>query len=208
MAELNIGELLKELREKAGLSQRKLALLAGVDRTHISHIEAGRAGSISLRTARALAKPLNVTPDIFLKDDRESHKETPEEILDRLRLATPIAIPVYPWEAFPFHAGEGIEPVEYVYRARPKMAGKNVEAYIVRGDCMKPQINDDDIIVVDKDRAIDNGDIIACLVDNHFHVLKVRKVADELWLENNHGKFKFEQTIEAAPVIEVIRRLK
>jgi hypothetical protein len=33
-------------------------------------------------------------------------------------------------------------------------------------------------------------------------------VADELWLENNQGKYKFERCQEIAPVIEVIKRLK
>jgi len=88
------------------------------------------------------------------------------------------------------------------------MASRNIEAYVVHGDCMKPQINDGDIIVIDKDKPIDNGDIVACLIDNTFHVLRVRKVADELWLEDNHDKFRFEHSVDVASVIEVIRRLK
>jgi hypothetical protein len=104
--------------------------------------------------------------------------------------------------------GDGVEPIEYIYRARPKIASKNIQAYVVHGDCLSPKINDKDVIIIDKDGVIDNGDIVACVLDNQFHLLRVCKVADELWLENNHGKFKFEQCQDAAPVIECIRRLK
>ncbi|MBY9021812.1 MAG: hypothetical protein KGD67_12210, partial [Candidatus Lokiarchaeota archaeon] len=96
--------------------------------------------------------------------DISPHPETPEEILDKLKLATPQSIPVYPWEAFPFHAGLGYEPTEYIYRARPKMASKNIEAYIVHGKCLEPKVTDGDIIIVDREGTIDNGDIVACLM--------------------------------------------
>jgi len=39
-----IGEIIKELREQKGLSQRRLSLLSGVDRGYINQIEAGKAG--------------------------------------------------------------------------------------------------------------------------------------------------------------------
>lgn len=88
------------------------------------------------------------------------------------------------------------------------MTSKNIEAYIVHGNCLESKIGDGDVIIVDGDGVIDNGDIVACLLDNEFHVLRVRKVANELWLENNYEKYKFEQCHDAAPVIECIKRLK
>ncbi len=205
MVEERVGDKLRRIRLAKGLSQRQLAKVSGIDREYICQLEANKTKSITLRTAEALAKGLAVDPGMFFAGER---KETTEDILDRLRLATPQSIPVYPWEAFPFHAGDGVEPVEYVYRARPKITSKNIEAYVMHGDCLEPKLNDGDVIVIDRDKAIDNGDIVACIVDNKFHVLKVRKVADELWLENNHGKFKYEQCTHAAPVIECIRRFK
>ena len=41
-----------------------------------------------------------------------------------------------------------------------------------------------------------------------YTIARLRKVADELYLENNQGRFKFEESEVAASVIEVIRRLK
>lgn len=214
---MGLAEKLKELRTQRQWTQLEVANRTGLDRRYISYLEQPRhTGRPSADAFLKLARAFNIKPAElyqaagYIKEaiSIQPRPETAEEILDRLKLAIPQCIPVYPWEAFPFHAGDSIEPIEYVYRTRPKLASNNIEAYIVHGDCLEPKINDGDVIIVDRDGAIDNGDIIACLLDNEFHVLRVRKVAGELWLENNYQKYKFEQCREAAPVIEYIRRLK
>ncbi|GAI92552.1 unnamed protein product, partial [marine sediment metagenome] len=133
-------------------------------------------------------------------------KETSEDILERLRLVHPISVPVY--TEFPFHAGGFTEPVEYVYRERTKNAGKNIEGYVVYGSCLEPIIQDGDIIIIDMQGEIDNGDIVACLVDDKMHLGRMRKIADDLILETKEGMIRLEEVQLAAPVIEVIRRLK
>jgi len=201
-----VGALIKRLREEKGMSQRQLATLSRVDRGYINQLEAGKEGSISLRTARKLAIALGKPPEVFLQNGNSSHTETPEEILDRLKLATPVSIPIY--TDYPFHAGDPVEPIDFVYRARPKLANKNIEGYVVHGKCLEPHINNGDVIIVDRDGEINNGDIVACLLDNELHLARLRKIADELWLENKNSRRKFEECQMAAPVIECIRRLK
>ena len=214
---MGLAEKLKELRVQRDWTQLEVAKRSGLDRGYIANLEGSK--SIQRPSADAflkLARAFNIRPEElyqaagYIKETRGiyPHPETPEQILDRLRLATPQSIPVYPWEAFPFHAGDSVEPVEYVYRARPKSTNGKIEAYFVHGDCLEPKIYDGDVIIVDRDGVIDNGDIVACLLDDEFHVLRVRKVAGELWLENNYNKYKFEQCQAVAPVIESIRRLK
>ena len=134
------------------------------------------------------------------------HAETPEEILDRLKLATPISIPIY--TDFPFHAGDPVQPVDFVYRTRARNTNRSVEGYLVHGGCLEPQIYSGDIVIVDRQGEINSGDIIACLLDGELHIGRLRKIADELWLENNDGRRRFEDCQVAAPVIECIRRLK
>ena len=212
-----LAEKLRELRIQRSWTQLEVSKRSGLDRRYVSYLEQTRhAGRPSADALLKLARTFNVKPDELYEaagyingsQGTSIHNETPEEILDRLRLATPVSIPVYPWEAFPFHAGDPVEPIEYVYRARPKLTSKNIEAYVVHGNCLEPKINDGDVIIVDRESSIDNGDIVACLVDNEFHVLRVRKVTGDLWLENNFKKYKFEECQEAATVIECIRRLK
>jgi transcriptional regulator with XRE-family HTH domain len=213
---MTLARKLKDLRAERNWTQLELAKRSGLDRGYIANLEGSK--SIQRPSADAflkLARAFNIKPEElyqaagYIKETKiPYHPETPEEILDKLRLATPQSIPVYPWEAFPFHAGDGVEPIEYIYRAHLKLTSKNIEAYIIHGSCLEPKLVDGDIIIVDRDGIIDNGDIVACLLDGKFHVLRIRKVADELWLENNRGKFKFEDCQYAAPVIECIRRLK
>jgi transcriptional regulator with XRE-family HTH domain len=60
-----IGLKIKELRLEKGLSQEKLALIAGLDRTYIPSIEKGER-NISIVVAEKIAKALNVSiKDLF-----------------------------------------------------------------------------------------------------------------------------------------------
>ncbi|MEZ5803852.1 MAG: helix-turn-helix transcriptional regulator [Rhizobiaceae bacterium] len=62
------GQWLKELREKAGHTQRSFAVAVGVDYyTFISQIETGR-GSVPKERYLTWAKHLNVEPKEFLRE--------------------------------------------------------------------------------------------------------------------------------------------
>jgi transcriptional regulator with XRE-family HTH domain len=61
----SLGRKVKELRLKNGISQEKLAVLAGLDRTYISSIEKGDR-NVSILVVEKLAKALKVKPqDLF-----------------------------------------------------------------------------------------------------------------------------------------------
>jgi len=132
-----LAELVKELRLRRGFSQRKLAQVSGVSRQYINLIESGkRHTKTSIPMITKLARGLDVPPETFLRAEHPPEPELPEQILERLRLAQPQSIPVY--TEFPVHAGEGIEPVEYLYRTRAISTRKGIEAYIVHGTCLFP----------------------------------------------------------------------
>lgn len=59
--EIAFGKVLKRIREKKGLSQEKLALSGGLDRTFISLLERGLRQP-SLKTILQLAKSLDIKP--------------------------------------------------------------------------------------------------------------------------------------------------
>jgi transcriptional regulator with XRE-family HTH domain len=54
------GEKLREVRVRAGISQEKLAELAGLHRTYVSSVERGKR-NISLESIEKLANALEVT---------------------------------------------------------------------------------------------------------------------------------------------------
>ena len=58
-----IGQRIAALRKLAGMSQEQLALRAGLQRTHISRIEAGKY-AVTLETIQAIAEALGMTVDI------------------------------------------------------------------------------------------------------------------------------------------------
>ena len=59
-----IGNRIAALRKKAGLTQEQLADRAGLQRTHVGRIEAGRY-AVTLEVVQAIAQALGMTVDII-----------------------------------------------------------------------------------------------------------------------------------------------
>jgi len=57
----NLAKKVKQLREKLGLSQEKLARLADVSNNTIINIEAGKQDNPNIDTLKKVAKSLNVS---------------------------------------------------------------------------------------------------------------------------------------------------
>jgi transcriptional regulator with XRE-family HTH domain len=66
MGAIPVGKLIRELRLKTGLSQRKLSILSGVDRGYINQLEAGKTITITLDMASRLSKGLGLAPSVFM----------------------------------------------------------------------------------------------------------------------------------------------
>jgi transcriptional regulator with XRE-family HTH domain len=183
------GEILKRLRNKKGLSQRALAAKAGVGREHINQIESGKIKSVTLRIAEALAKGLNEKPEVFF---------SPE-------IVTPVTmIPVYASFHSPIHE----EPFDYVYYAKEKVAGKNIEAYrISSGQCLSPTIEQGNIVIVDRDRTPEPGNLLICLNGDEIIVGEYNEIGGECFLVNNEEKVYLKDVKTCAVIIEVIKRV-
>ncbi|MBU1153733.1 helix-turn-helix domain-containing protein [bacterium] len=63
----NIAKIVKQLREKTGLSQEKLARLADVSNNTIINIEAGKQNNPTIETLKKIAKALEVGVDDLIK---------------------------------------------------------------------------------------------------------------------------------------------
>lgn len=66
---LKIGQRIKELREKADMSQKDLAYAADLDRSYIASIENGQR-NVSIVNIDKIAKALKITLKDFFKDGR------------------------------------------------------------------------------------------------------------------------------------------
>jgi len=210
MANETVGETIKRIRTSKNLSQRKLSILSGVDRAYINQLEHGKSASITIVTAKKLAKGLDVAAQVFLEtgavDEASPRPESVEDLLEKLRLAQPIMVPVY--SGFSAHAGRSVDPIDYVYLARPKTPPKGIEGIVVQGDCLEPLINDGDIVIVDRNAEVEPGDIILCLMDSELNLGRYIVIKKEPWLENKYGKHKINDLQSVAVVIEAIKRIK
>ena len=59
-----IGQRIATLRKLAGMSQEQLSERAGLQRTHVSRIEAGKY-AVTLETIQAIAEAIGMTVDII-----------------------------------------------------------------------------------------------------------------------------------------------
>lgn len=66
MIKQKVGNRIRELRTVAGLSQEKLALAAGIDRTYIASVENGKR-NISIVNLEKIIKALDCTFAIFFQ---------------------------------------------------------------------------------------------------------------------------------------------
>jgi transcriptional regulator with XRE-family HTH domain len=65
-----VGANIRRIRLRKKMSQETLAELAGLNRTHMSHVENGKAGALQIDTMEKLATALDVHITTLLKGCR------------------------------------------------------------------------------------------------------------------------------------------
>lgn len=204
----NWGYTIKRLMAERGMTHEELARATGLTRPNITQIVNGRNKSPTEKHLKVFSKAFNMTVEQLVAEiyGTPSGRKYPP-LSEKQKLGNLIKIPLY--TEYPYHAGDGVvEPFDYIYRRQSEPEEENIEGYVVRGTCLKPLINDGDIIIIDRERAIENGDIVACTINGELHVARLKRYDNELWLENNESKYKIQECINAAVVIEVRKRLK
>lgn len=72
------GQVVRRERESRGLSQEKLAVLAGLDRSYMHRLERGRS-SPTLDTVESLARALQMLPSELIARTDDSEEADAEE---------------------------------------------------------------------------------------------------------------------------------
>ena len=199
-----LGDMLYKARLKKGLSKQRLAELSNVSRQYIGFLESGeRQGKTSLNHVMRLINTLSIPPKEVL--DGMGYDPVDPPSLEKIHDVERIAIYI----EFPHQSGSTSKPVDYVYRAWSSVkTPQNIEGYLVRTDSLSPVVQPGDTIFVDRKGSIEAGDVVACLIDGELHLAFLRRVDNELILENNYKKVKYMDITVAFPVIEVSRKLK
>ena len=164
------GQTLKKIRKARGISQERLADLAGIDRAYVNRLELDKAGGGTMRTAQKLADVLRVKPDIFFSGGEM--EEIPPKSLDSilsqldeaLGMLDMIEIPVrgnvpagYP-EAVHEEGGRYVSvPRDLLGAARER---KDLFGLIITGSSLEgDNIYDGDTVIVEPDTTIIDGKI-------------------------------------------------
>ena len=206
---INWGYTVKRIREEKRMTQQEVADAVGVTRSSVARYEAGDVEAFTQDKLGKFAKAFGMTIEQLTQEIYGKPAETTQKPALPPLGNTQVniyAVPIY--TQFPFHAGDdAVEQLEHIYREQPKNAKSHIEGYVVRGTCLTPIVNDGDIIIVDREAPVENGDIVACMIEGKLHIAKLKRFDDQLWLENRNGKYKIENCLTSAKVIEVVRRL-
>jgi len=173
--EHNWGYHIRLLREQKKLSRAELAKAVGISYKGLEKIENGRQKNLSPEQVAGLSKALGLTRVQIL------------DILYGLE-ALPNQVPLF--QKFPYEIGD--EPMTFINL--PAVTSKNARGFVVPGSYLEPQFHDGDYLFVDDSLPLDAGDAVACLVDGKMQYAKLRKVANELWLEGKGFKIKYQDS--------------
>jgi len=179
----NFGNALREIRNAAQISQEKLALDCGLDRTYISMLERG-IKIPTLRTIEMLSDTLKIPPEVMtlLAFKPNSSFQGPTSVkLPFLGNSLSCGLPV--------GSDAGVDKeveVDYFLNSNPPTT------FYARasGDSMSPTILDGDIIVIDAQKKPKNRSIVLAQVMNEFTIKRFFKAGTTFRLCPDNPTFK------------------
>lgn len=183
---MEFGERLKELRERAGLSQDALASELNKSKSLISMYESGKRIP-PYETQELIADFFNVGLDYLMGR---------ENVYLTLNTSKPQRIPVL--GSVP--AGIPLEAIEDIvdYEEIPDSMARNGEFFGLRvnGESMVPVFNDGDTVIIQKQDSADTGDYVVAMINGGEATLKKLKRFDEgiILIPNNPEFFPVTYT--------------
>lgn len=159
-------ERLRSVREQRNLSQKQVADYLGITSQAYGYYERGERnpGSDNLRK---LANYFDVSVDYLLGRDQDQNQINNRYI--PLLGSVPAGIPI-----------EAIEDVEEYIDIYPRFV-KHGELFALRvqGDSMEPDLRNGDIVIVEKQEFVENGDVAVVRVNGEDVTLKRVKLTNK-----------------------------
>lgn len=168
---MNIGDRIRNLREKCSLTQEEVGKKIGVTKATVNRYETGEI-DIKRTIAIKLADVLNTTPQYIMgwDDDIESPAPSNTYPLDDIKF---VNVPVIGSVA----AGTGCladneiigyEPTDY----DDVKDGQEYRYLTVKGDSMYPKFEEGDLVLVRRQSSVDSGSYAVVLIDDEEGVIK------------------------------------
>lgn len=195
MSELTIGQKIKVLREKNGLTLEQVGSAVGVGKSTVRKWETGIIANMRRDKIAALARVLHTTPAYLMGWEEDQVTNLYKIETRRFPLLGSIACGV------PIFADE--EQELYVE------AGTDLDAdFCLRacGDSMTgARIHDGDVVFIRKQSDVDNGEIAAVLIGDEATLKRVFYYPDKQKLVLSAENAKYEPLVYIGDELEQIR---
>ena len=218
---MKTNEKLLHLRTSLGLTQEEFGEKLNVSNQFISQVEVGKR-NVGLRFLKKVSETFGVKlmeligeeEKFVITEDDESFimkflktltVEEKAQILKTIYRIKKIPLREIPVVGFA-RAGEPLELVEITdpidVLTLPMNETKNVSyAVIVRGDSMKDKgIEEGDILLVDPESSVENGQLVVAVIDNKVTFKKLKKENGKIFLEPANEHY---ERIELTPDMDV-----
>ena len=218
---MKTNEKLLHLRTSLGLTQEEFGEKLNVSNQFVSQVEVGKR-NVGLRFLKKVSETFGVKlMELIGEEDKFVITEDDESfIMKFLKTLTveekaQILKTIYRIKKIPLReipvvgyamAGEPLELVEITdpidVLTLPMNETKNVSyAVIVRGDSMKDKgIEDGDILLVDPESSVENGQLVIAVIDNKVTFKKLKKENGKIFLEPANEHY---ERIELTPDMNV-----
>lgn len=154
---MKIGDKIRMLRKRKGLTQTELGEKLGVKTNAVSKWECGRVEDIPMSKVKAMSVLFDVTPSFLIDDEQLPSNATPLDVhsFHRIPILGRIAA------GLPLYAEQNIEG----YTLTDLNGGAEYFALRVKGDSMNAaRIQEGDVLIVRRQEEVENGEVAIVMV--------------------------------------------
>ena len=194
-----IGKRIKELRKQKKLTQNDLSKLTGYKQNPISSHENGTRGIDEIDIMN-YCEALGVTPtDLFQKEPQPQLETLP---VKKIPVVSQISA------GLPIYSEENL--IDYTYIATKNLsADKELFGLKVSGDSMDKEFKDGDVVIVEKDAVVENGQIAVVQINGYNATVKrVRYEKDRIILiPESNNPAHYPQVYSQDDEVKIIGRV-
>ena len=154
---MKIGDKIRMLRKRKGLTQTELGEKLGVKTNAVSKWECGRVEDIPMSKVKAMSVLFDVTPSFLIYDEQLPSNATPLDVhsFHRIPILGRIAA------GLPLYAEQNIEG----YTLTDLNGGAEYFSLRVKGDSMNAaRIQEGDVLIVRRQEEVENGEVAIVMV--------------------------------------------